>query len=143
MDIALFWGVDDVVETRTSACSSGGCLNTDEKSSASDERRRQVTLSQCPWCLWLHDNQNAREWLKVTEIDREQAGLMVSPISLCLVLYSSSPHLLSSRFCLLDSFGILWVAGWGLSYPYQLLVIAMSIYSSPSFRPSPLTFITS
>ncbi|KAI9461470.1 hypothetical protein HD554DRAFT_1511990 [Boletus coccyginus] len=76
VDIALFWGVDDVVEIRTSTCSSRGCLNTDEKSSASDKRRRQVTLSQCPWCLWLHDNQNAREWLKVTEIDREQAGQM-------------------------------------------------------------------
>lgn len=141
VDIALFWGANDIVETRTCTCSTHGCLNTNENLGASD-KRQQVTPSQCPWCVWLHDNQDAREWLKVTEIDREQAGLMVSPISLCLVLSSSSPHLLSSFF-LFAWFLRHPVGCWDLSYPCQLLIIAMSIYSSPSFRPSPLTFITS
>lgn len=84
MDISLFWGVTDVIETRPCTCSARGCLNTND-ASAVDICQRQNTLSQCPWCIWMYDNQNAREWLQVTEVDREQVGLMVSLIALCLV----------------------------------------------------------
>lgn len=85
MDIAVFWGIDDVIETRPCTCSPRGCLNTNDTSGAADKYQQQNTLSQCPCGVWLHDSQNARDWLEVTEIDREQVSLMVSLINLCFV----------------------------------------------------------
>ncbi|KAF8449112.1 hypothetical protein L210DRAFT_3523911 [Boletus edulis BED1] len=95
VDIAVFWGVGDVIETRTCTCSSRGCLNTDDTSSAIQVCQHQLTLPKCPWCVWLHDNQNAQEWLQVTEIEREHPGIMVSTMCLCLVhsAVSFSVHL--------------------------------------------------
>ncbi|KAN0088559.1 hypothetical protein V8E55_005616 [Tylopilus felleus] len=74
--IAVFWGVNDAIETRTCTCSARGCLSTNDTSSAADEQR-QTTLSKCPWCIWLHDNRHAREWLEATEVDHEQLGLVI------------------------------------------------------------------
>jgi hypothetical protein len=142
VDIAMFWGVSDAVETRTCTCSARGGLDTDDTSSAADKFQRQVTPSQCPWCVWLHDNQNAREWLEATEIDREPAGLMVSPISLCWVqsAMSFSAHLQAFFFAPSFAFisllfawflGILWVAEGDLPRPFQLLAPAVLHVSSP------------
>lgn len=135
--IAVFWGVNDAIETRTCTCSARGCLSTNDTSSAADEQR-QTTLSKCPWCIWLHDNRHAREWLEATEVDHEQLGLVVSPktlfwfILLCLLLRFLSPSLrllLSPAFVcwlLRDQ----WVLGQDLC-PSQLL--AMTCQSMVTF----------
>ncbi|KAG6381538.1 hypothetical protein JVT61DRAFT_127 [Boletus reticuloceps] len=85
VDIAVFWGVGDAIETRTCTGSSRGCLDTDDTSSAIRTCQHQLILPNCPWCVWLDDNQNAQEWLQVTEIEREHLGLMVSTMCPCLV----------------------------------------------------------
>lgn len=153
----MFWGVNDVIETRTCTCSARGYLNTNDRSGTPD--KYHITLSQCPWCVWLHDNRNAREWLEVTEFDREQVGLMVSLIRLRLVhsAMSSSTHfqaffvafLLSSplnysQFAFVSVVpsgpcGLLHGAYRALS---NFLALRVSIYSLNSFHSFPFTFIT-
>ncbi|KAG9312907.1 hypothetical protein JVU11DRAFT_6340 [Chiua virens] len=76
VDIAIFWGVDDVIETRPCTCLPRGCLNTENESSPVGEPPQQMTNIQCPFCVRLHDGQTAKKWFGATEFDREQIGLM-------------------------------------------------------------------
>ncbi|KAH0836586.1 hypothetical protein J3R83DRAFT_8286 [Lanmaoa asiatica] len=43
VDIAMFWGANDVIEPRTCTCSAPGRLNTDDTPSLADKCQRQTT----------------------------------------------------------------------------------------------------
>lgn len=108
----MFWGADNVIETRKCTCSPRACVNANDTSTATDKRQQRMSHSLCPWCVRLLDSQNAREWLRVTEVDQEQVDLMVSPISLYLFLFVlqhlrvSIFHLFSFPLCLRGFFGV-------------------------------------
>ncbi|KIL00769.1 hypothetical protein PAXRUDRAFT_821352 [Paxillus rubicundulus Ve08.2h10] len=76
VDIAMFWGADDVINTGPCTCPSRGCSNIDRDIVRGDTYH--TPDAQCSACAQLHDGQNAKAWLEVTEAYREQVGLVVS-----------------------------------------------------------------
>ncbi|KAF9221406.1 hypothetical protein BS17DRAFT_265146 [Gyrodon lividus] len=78
VDIAMFWGASDVISTGPCICPSRGCYNA---LSGDRDRPAEVTWDnepdvRCPTCVRLHDGQNAKAWLDVTDADVEQVGLV-------------------------------------------------------------------
>ncbi|KAH7890690.1 hypothetical protein F5I97DRAFT_1798549 [Phlebopus sp. FC_14] len=80
VDIAMFWGVDNVVDLGLCTCSSCAYSRRHEISSG-DQCPLEVTGDSrldaaCTACARVRDGQSAKEWLKVTEAERVLINLM-------------------------------------------------------------------
>ncbi|KAG0709169.1 hypothetical protein DFH29DRAFT_886846 [Suillus ampliporus] len=81
VDIAIFWGVEDVVDLRSCVCSSRGPTISSQSAIGDDVDTVEFTCSsaelpECAPSLQLLDGKRARMWLSCTEAEKELDGLM-------------------------------------------------------------------
>ncbi|KAH7926389.1 hypothetical protein BV22DRAFT_1009107, partial [Leucogyrophana mollusca] len=92
VDIALFWGVEDVIGSHS--CISRGCdqnetsvqwaMNLNRSGDTRDEHLgtdADTNGPTCSSCRRLQDGKSARIWLRDTETEKELKGLLVCSIS--------------------------------------------------------------
>ncbi|KAG1746732.1 uncharacterized protein EDB91DRAFT_111339 [Suillus paluster] len=78
VDIAIFWGVEDVINFRSCVCSSRGCIISSQ-SAIGDDVGSTCSSAEFPECAPSHqllDGKRARMWLSCTEAEMELDGLM-------------------------------------------------------------------
>jgi len=82
VDIAIFWGVQDVIEPSSSVCSSRGCTAPSQSAvpcvAGNVATGSTMECSEHTPSLQLLDGRQARMCLGCTEAEKELSGLMVS-----------------------------------------------------------------
>jgi hypothetical protein len=87
VDIAIFWGVKDVIDFKSCVCSSRGDTVPSQSAIGDDAGNVGATCSNAEFpesapSLQYLDGKQARMWLSCTGAKKELNGLMVSTLSL-------------------------------------------------------------